>query len=130
MERRRIPAVSPPVLCYSAPIGKKRTTIYLGRFLTQEVSLEDRVFRIGGDEFMVYLPASDMHETIEVAGRFYRKSPGAAPVSFTLGYGVREEQESLEETIRRADQELIHIRVEERQIQTRRSPILRDGGQS
>jgi len=93
-----------------------------GRFLTQEVRLDDKVFRIGGDEFMVYLPGSNLYETGEIADRFHRKGSAAAPVSFTLGYGVREERESLEETIRRADQQLIHIRVQERQIQSRRLP--------
>jgi len=94
----------------------------LGRFLTQEVRLEDKVFRIGGDEFMVYLPGANLYETGEIADRFHRKGTAAAPVSFTLGYGVREERESLEETIRRADQQLIHIRVQERQVQSRRLP--------
>jgi diguanylate cyclase (GGDEF)-like protein/PAS domain S-box-containing protein len=98
-----------------------RILTQLGRFLTQEVRLEDRVFRIGGDEFMVYLPCSNLNETSEIAARFRKKGPTAAPVSFTLGYGVREEHESLEETIRRADQQLIHIRVRERQTQSRRS---------
>jgi diguanylate cyclase (GGDEF)-like protein/PAS domain S-box-containing protein len=99
-----------------------RILAQLGRFLTQEVRLEDRVFRIGGDEFMVFLPGANLHETSEVAGRFHKKGPAAAPVSFTLGYGVREDQESLDETIRRADEQLIHIRVEERRVLSRLSP--------
>jgi diguanylate cyclase (GGDEF)-like protein/PAS domain S-box-containing protein len=93
----------------------------LGRFLMKEVRLEDRVFRIGGDEFMVYLPGSNLSEISEVADRFRREGPTAAPVSFTLGFGVRKDREPLEETIRRADQQLIHIRVQERHIQSRRS---------
>jgi diguanylate cyclase (GGDEF)-like protein/PAS domain S-box-containing protein len=99
-----------------------RILAQLGRFLTQEVRLEDKVFRIGGDEFMVYLPGCNLRETSEVTNRFRRKGPAAAPVSITLGYGVREDQESLEETIRRADQQLIHIRVQERHLQFRRAP--------
>jgi len=99
-----------------------RILAQLGRFLTHEVRLEDRVFRIGGDEFMVYLPGSNLRETSEVAGRFRRKGSAAAPVSFTLGYGVREGHESLEETIGRADEQLIHTRARERHIKFRRSP--------
>jgi diguanylate cyclase (GGDEF)-like protein/PAS domain S-box-containing protein len=99
-----------------------RILTQIGRFLTQEVRVEDPVFRIGGDEFMVFLPGCDQGETREVADRFREKGPSAAPVSFSIGWAVRECQESLEETIRRADQQLIHIRVRERKIKSRRSP--------
>jgi diguanylate cyclase (GGDEF)-like protein/PAS domain S-box-containing protein len=99
-----------------------RILAQLGRFLVREVRVEDRVFRIGGDEFMIFLPACSSSETSEVARRLRQRGPAAAPVSFSLGWGVREDEESLEETIRRADQQLIHIRVQERQIQSRRLP--------
>ena len=99
-----------------------RILTQIGRLLTQEVRVEDPVFRIGGDEFMVFLPGCDQVETREVADRFREKGPSAAPVSFSIGWAVRENQESLEETMRRADQQLIHIRVQERKIQSRRSP--------
>lgn len=97
-----------------------RILVQVSRFLKQEVRAEDPVFRLGGDEFMVFLPGLDLASTWEVVERFRAKGPAAAPVSFSLGWAVRENQESLEETTRRADQVLIHIRVQERQLQPRR----------
>jgi len=99
-----------------------RVLVQISRFLFQEVRAEDRVFRIGGDEFMVFLPGCDVPGMQEVTERFRRKGPAAAPASFTLGWAVRENRERLEETIRRADQQLIHIRVQERRHEIRRSP--------
>lgn len=98
-----------------------RILIQIGRFLMQEVRTEDSVFRTGGDEFLVFLPGCDQDQTRDVADRFHQKGPVAAPASFSLGWAVRENLESLENTIRRADQQLIQIRVQERRVQSRRS---------
>ena len=98
-----------------------RILIQIGRFLMQEVRAEDAVFRTGGDEFLVYLPGCDQDRTREIVDRFHQQGPMSAPASFSLGWAVRENLESLESTIRRADQQLIQIRVQERRIRPRRS---------
>jgi hypothetical protein len=43
----------------------------------------------------------------------------SAPVSFTLGHAGREGRERVEDTLRRADHEMIRVRVEERQFRPR-----------
>ena len=78
------------------------------------------MFRLGGDEFMVFLPGLDEAATREVADRYLVDGPAAAPVSLSLGWAVREGRESLEETLLRADRVLTHTRVQERQHQLRR----------
>lgn len=96
-----------------------RLLVQTARYLQREVRVEDPVIRTGGDEFVVLLPDLDEAGTREVAGRLQRTGPDGAPVSFTLGWAVRRSPESVEETMRRADQELIRVRVE-RQYQPRR----------
>ena len=59
-------------------------------------------------------------DTMErVVERLKQKATESAPVSFSLGWAVREESEALDQTIRRADQHLIRIRVAERLHQSR-----------
>jgi diguanylate cyclase (GGDEF)-like protein/PAS domain S-box-containing protein len=96
-----------------------RLLVQTARYLQREVRVEDPVIRTGGDEFAVLLPDLDEAGTREVAERLQRTGPDGAPVSFTLGWAVRRSPESVEETMRRADQELIRVRVE-RQYQPRR----------
>jgi len=97
-----------------------RVLVQIGRFLMQEVRAEDPVIRMGGDEFMVLLPRLESGATHEIADRLRRLGPDFAPVSFTLGWAVRQHRERLEETIRRADHLLIHVRVQERDFPPRR----------
>jgi diguanylate cyclase (GGDEF)-like protein len=68
--------------------------------------------RIGGDEFAVLLPASDVREAaalvenirrvVDLNNQFY---PGA-PLSFALGYAAGRPGERLEEVAKRADQRM------------------------
>jgi diguanylate cyclase (GGDEF)-like protein/PAS domain S-box-containing protein len=98
-----------------------RLLVQLGRFLCRQVRVEDPVIRIGGDEFAVLLPGLTTAATLEVVERLRRTGPDAAPVSFTVGWAVREQGEAVTETLRRADQGLIGVRVEERFVQPRGS---------
>jgi diguanylate cyclase (GGDEF)-like protein/PAS domain S-box-containing protein len=97
-----------------------RLLVQFARFLSHRVRADDPVIRTGGDEFAILLPGLELDGTQEVVGRLKAAGPDSAPVSFTIGWAVREGRERIEETLRRADQDLIRIRVEERQPRARR----------
>ncbi len=88
--------------------------VRLAKFLMREVRLEDAVVRTGGDEFVVVLQGDCVESTREVARRYAERARQSAPVPISLGWAVRRPDESLHETVKRADEELIHIRLVER----------------
>jgi diguanylate cyclase (GGDEF)-like protein/PAS domain S-box-containing protein len=96
--------------------------VRLGRFLVQRVRLEDSVIRIGGDEFLVLLAGVHADSTEEIASRLREVAPVSAPVSFSLGWAVRRRGESVQQTISRADRQLIQMRIRARR---RRAPAAR-----
>jgi diguanylate cyclase (GGDEF)-like protein/PAS domain S-box-containing protein len=100
-----------------------RLLVQFARFLNHRVRTEDPVIRTGGDEFAVLLPGLDLDGTREVVGRLKAAGPDSAPVSFTIGWAVRKGREPVEETLRRADQVLLQVRVEERQPRARRRDL-------
>jgi diguanylate cyclase (GGDEF)-like protein/PAS domain S-box-containing protein len=104
---------------YGHHIGD-RVLIRVARFLLSLVRAEDAVIRIGGDEFLLLLIGATPEATAEVAHRLRKTGPGAMPVSASVGWAVRRSGENLEDTIRRADRQLIQIRVRERQPGSRR----------
>jgi diguanylate cyclase (GGDEF)-like protein/PAS domain S-box-containing protein len=104
---------------YGHHIGD-RVLMRVARFLLSLVRAEDAVIRIGGDEFLLLLIGATPEATAEVAHRLRKTGPGAVPVSVSVGSAVRRPAESLEDTIRRADRQLIQIRVRERQPRSRR----------
>lgn len=104
---------------YGHHIGD-RVLMRVARFLLSLVRAEDAVIRIGGDEFLLLLIAATPEATEEVAQRLRKTGPGAVPVSVSVGWAVRRSGESLEDSIRRADRQLIQIRVRERQPRSRR----------
>jgi diguanylate cyclase (GGDEF)-like protein/PAS domain S-box-containing protein len=104
---------------YGHHIGD-RVLIRVARFLLSLVRAEDAVIRIGGDEFLLLLIGATPEATAEVAHRLRKTGPGAMPVSASVGWAVRRSGEHLEDTIRRADRQLIQIRVKERQPHSRR----------
>lgn len=88
--------------------------VRIARTLLRQVRAEDAVIRIGGDEFLVLLLPDGRAEIRAVVERLERekRKPGIPP--FSLGCAVRRDTESLEETIRRADAELLEGRAERR----------------
>ena len=97
--------------------------VKMSRFLMRNVRAEEPVVRMGGDEFLIALFDTDLAETEAVAHRLERAAQSRGPVSFSLGWAAREKGESLEETVNRADRQLIQVRVVSRpETYTRRTP--------
>lgn len=97
--------------------------VRMSRFLMRHVRAEEPVVRMGGDEFLIGLFDTDMGATERVAHRLEAAGAERGPVSFSLGWAAREKGESLEETVNRADRELIQVRVVRRPgTYTRRTP--------
>lgn len=86
----------------------------------------DAVVRLGGDEFLVVLAQASEQSAREVAARLRAASASATPASFSLGWAVRESDEPLESTLRRADKELLRTRIEQRGMRDDDRPPPRD----
>ena len=85
--------------------------IKMSRFLMRHVRAEEPVVRMGGDEFLISLSETDMSSTEAIAHRLEKAGVERGPVSFSLGWATRERGESFEETVNRADRQLIQVRV-------------------
>jgi len=83
----------------------------MARFLMREVRSDEPVIRLGGDEFLIVLTGDNASRTQTVAERLHQAAARSAPVAFSLGWALRTGEETLEETIARADQGLITVRV-------------------
>jgi diguanylate cyclase (GGDEF)-like protein len=101
--------------------------IRMSRFLMRHVRAEEPVVRMGGDEFLITLSETDMSSTEAIAHRLEKAGVERGPVSFSLGWATREGGESFEETVNRADRQLIQVRVVRRpERYPRRSPPEKD----
>ncbi|MGH8216130.1 MAG: PAS domain S-box protein, partial [Rhodanobacteraceae bacterium] len=69
------------------------------------------VVRLGADEFAVLMPQATENTVRELAERLGAASRDGMPAVFSLGWAVREEDESLESTLRRADKMLLRSRA-------------------
>lgn len=95
----------------------------MSRFLMRYVRAEEPVIRMGGDEFLIVLSDATLEGTERVARRLQEVAHDTAPASFSLGWAARGEGERFEDTVHRADQSLIEVRVEKRPgSYTRRTP--------
>ncbi len=95
--------------------------VKMARFLMRHVRAEEAVVRVGGDEFLVVLCDSDDDQTEHVVARLRAAAPTSAPVPFSMGWAARVKGETFEETMIRADQRLLAVRVDERRdLQKRR----------
>ncbi|MBS0430956.1 MAG: PAS domain S-box protein, partial [Proteobacteria bacterium] len=73
----------------------------------------DAVVRLGGDEFAIILTQATEESAREITTRLGAAS-AVAPASFSLGWSVREGDEPLDSTLRRADKALLRARMEQR----------------
>jgi diguanylate cyclase (GGDEF)-like protein/PAS domain S-box-containing protein len=94
--------------------------VKMARFLMRHVRAEEAVVRVGGDEFLVVLCDSGGDQTENVAARLRAAAPASAPVPFSMGWAARTNGESFEDTMIRADQRLLEVRVDERRVGQRR----------
>ena len=83
----------------------------MARFLMREVRSDEPVIRLGGDEFLIVLSGENSQRTPVIAERLRQAAARSAPVAFSLGWAMREGDESFEQTIERADHVLINVRV-------------------
>ena len=90
------------------------TLIRMSRFLMRQVRAEEPVIRVGGDEFVILLRGASEAQTMMVAQRMQSAALRTAPVPFSLGWASRQPAENLMNTVHRADQNLLAVRVIER----------------
>ena len=88
--------------------------VQISRFLMRSVRAREAIVRLGGDEFLVVLESAELASTERVARRLQLDAIGSASVPFSLGWAARENDESLEQTIHRADKKLLAVRVIDR----------------
>ena len=91
-----------------------QTLVRMSRFLMRQVRAEEPVIRLGGDEFLLVLHPADEDAVEMVARRLQLAAIRTAPVPFSLGWTARRAGESLQDTVNRADQRLLSVRVMER----------------
>jgi diguanylate cyclase (GGDEF)-like protein/PAS domain S-box-containing protein len=94
--------------------------IKVSRFLMQKTRAEDSVIRMGGDEFLVLLLGAHANFTGDIVGRLKVSAAEVAPCALSFGWAQRDGEESLGETIGRADRELIVVRVKQREYEIKR----------
>lgn len=82
----------------------------MARFLREQLRAEDIVVRLGGDEFLIFLPQTDPHMTEDLVRRIeaHRRS---APIAFTMGWATRQPGQTLEAVLAEADRRLYQRRA-------------------
>lgn len=83
-------------------------------FLSAPLQGEEAVVRLGGDEFLVFVPDATL-ERLSVLEDTYHERAGEAPIRFSGGCAIGRPSESVADTINRADMKLYDRRKRERQ---------------
>ena len=82
----------------------------VARFLMRTTRAEESTVRMGGDEFLLLLDGADAQSTATTSERPKLLADRELLVPFSLGWAAREDGETLEKTIARADHRLLHAR--------------------
>jgi len=85
----------------------------MARLLGHTAGSGDVVVRLGGDEFAIVMPHTTEHGVRELADRLAVASRDGMPAVFSIGWALREADEPLESTLRRADKMLLQTRSRE-----------------
>jgi len=84
----------------------------VGTILRESFRTEDILARIGGDEFAVILPLTDINESKKIISRFlnyvqnFNHTDSVIKVDLAIGCATSNEEEDLEAVIKRADEEM------------------------
>ncbi len=82
----------------------------VARFLMRATRAEESTVRMGGDEFLLLLDGAGAQSTERTSQRLTVTAESELLVPFSLGWAAREDGESLEKTIARADHRLLRAR--------------------
>ncbi len=82
----------------------------VARFLMRQTRAEEAAVRMGGDEFLLLLDGADAAATEFAARRLQSTADRELLVPFSMGWAAREDGETLERTVARADQALLRSR--------------------
>jgi diguanylate cyclase (GGDEF)-like protein len=82
----------------------------VARFLMRTTRAEECTVRMGGDEFLLLLDGADAQATENASDRLTVMADRELLVPFSLGWAAREDDETLERTIARADHRLLRAR--------------------
>jgi diguanylate cyclase (GGDEF)-like protein len=85
--------------------------IGMAEFLNKHAPKGSVVVRMGGDEFLLLVDVASEKSLAALAEHLQSDAPAQAPSGFTIGHAVRESGETLEATLRRADQHLYATRA-------------------
>jgi diguanylate cyclase len=95
-------------------VGGDRALVHLAQIMKATLRPTDLLARMGGEEFGILLPATDLDEAVMVAERLQRElvrnafvfEGKATALAFSAGVAMWRRAEPLEELIRRADEAL------------------------
>ncbi len=83
--------------------------VQMAWFLNQPLRTQDRLVRLGGDEFLVLLHQASQAQ-LDALKRNYMGASEDAPIRFTLGTALRQDGEALAAVVDRADHSLYSLR--------------------
>ena len=88
--------------------------IELVRFLRRTSRAHDSVIRLGGDEFLLLLSGASDTALREISGRLIQRAEPELGFRVSMGWARRKGDESLKQTLNRADQQLLAMRAKVR----------------
>lgn len=100
--------------------------VRMARFLERMVRKDDSIVRLGGDEFVILMRHCDQSTLESFALRLQAACATHETIPFSFGFAMRKKDEDLEQTIHRADQQMIERRViEHSSIRLDEKPLAR-----
>ncbi len=85
----------------------------MAHFIRRQGRAEDRLIRIGGDEFLILIQVKSSEEVGHIAKRFREIASREAPYAFSMGSAYKRPYEPLEELLHRADRAMYQDKARE-----------------